>query len=80
MGRRERDLSGAPLEVMAFVAAIAAGEVKFHPGKCLVPGCKLEEYIGTDYDGGHYIYCSHHNSMMHLDYDVDISKVPGVRR
>jgi hypothetical protein len=66
-----------PLEVMAFQAAIAAGEVKFISGHCLVPSCS-EKDLGSDYDGGAYIYCEKHNSIMHLDYDVDISKVSGL--
>ena len=63
---------------MAFQAAIQAGDVKFIPGHCLVPSCDQHD-LSTDYDGGHFIYCDKHNSMMHLDYSVDISKVPGIR-
>lgn len=63
-----------PLEVMAFIAAIQAGEVEHHTDKCLVPGCP--EYPGHDMDGSQFTYCSRHNAMMHLDYEVDISGVP----
>jgi hypothetical protein len=64
------------LEVMAFVAAIQAGEVKFRKEMCLVPSCN--ESVSYDYDGGQYIYCERHNEIMHLDHSVDVSSIPGV--
>jgi hypothetical protein len=73
------DDSVTPLEVIAFEAAILAGEVKFTEGKCLVPGCD-SGHPGHDFDGGAFIYCEKHNGVMHLDYDVDISGVPGIFR
>ena len=78
-----RDRKGADpavvLEVMAFEAAIAAGEVTFTPGKCLVPGCDAGD-PGSDYGGGAFIYCDKHNSIMHLDFNVNTTKVKGLHR
>ena len=65
------------LEVIAFEAAIAAGEVKFRKDFCLVPSCP--EQVSSDYDGGQFTYCDRHNSIMHLDHHVDVSSIPEFR-